>query len=78
MESEEIPFVTLSPAPSTPSNLLVSDNASTGMLEVRFSPVVCASDYRIHLSQDSGELEVVNKQDTETSLSAPEPCHTFR
>jgi len=79
LEAEEITMSTLSPEPSPPDNVSVSLNPDTDTIEVSFSPVVCASGYRIHrrLGQEEEMEMLLDTSETNTSLPAPEPCHTF-
>jgi len=78
MDAEVQSFTTKSPAATPPADLTAELNPTTGKIDVAFSPVQCASKYKIFLKLDDGELlEVVDTTATTTTLEAPEPCTAF-
>jgi len=78
LDAEEQKFTTLSPPASAPSDLSSSLQSSTGKIDVSFSPVQCASGYKIHQALDEGPLAVVlDTTATDTNLPALPPCSTF-
>jgi len=78
MDAEVQSFTTKSPAATPPADLTAELNPTTGKIDVAFSPVQCASKYKIFLKLDDGELlEVLDTTDTTTTLEAPEPCTAF-
>jgi hypothetical protein len=77
--AEEQTFSTLSPAASAPADLTTSLNTATGQIDVSFSPVQCASGYKIYQKLDDGPIEfVLDTTATTTALAAPEACSTYR
>jgi len=78
MDAEVQSFTTKSPAATPPADLTAELNPTTGKIDVAFSPVQCASKYKIFLKLDDGELlEVVDTTATTTTLEAPAPCTAF-
>lgn len=76
--AEERTFTTLSPAAAAPTDLTTSLNTATGQIDVSFSPVQCASGYKIYQKLDDGAIEfVLDTTATTTALAAPEPCSTY-
>jgi len=78
MDAEVQSFTTQSPAATPPPDLTAELNPTTGKIDVAFSPVQCASKYKIFLQLDDGELEeVLDTTATTTTLEAPTPCTAF-
>jgi len=78
MDAEVQSFTTKSPAATPPADLTAELNPASGKIDVAFSPVQCASNYKIFLKLDDGELlEVVDTTATTTTLDAPAPCTAF-
>jgi len=78
MDAEVQSFTTKSPAATPPADLTAELNPTTGKIDVAFSPVQCASKYKIFRKLDDGELlEVLDTSATTTTLEAPEPCTAF-
>jgi len=78
MDAKVQTFTTQSPAATPPADLTAELNPTTGKIDVAFSPVQCASKYKIFLQLDDGELEeVLDTTATTTTLEAPAPCTAF-
>jgi len=78
MDAEVQTFTTQSPAATPPADLTAELNPTTGKIDVAFSPVQCASTYKIFMQLDDGELEeVLDTAATTTTLEAPAPCTAF-
>jgi len=78
MDAKVQTFTTQSPAATPPADLTAELNPTTGKIDVAFSPVQCASKYKIFRKLDDGELlELVDTTATTTTLEAPEPCTAF-
>lgn len=78
MDAEVQTFTTLSPAATPPADLTAELNPTTGKIDVAFSPVQCASKYKIFMQLDDGELvETLDTSATTNALEAPEPCTAF-
>ena len=79
MDAKVQTFTTQSPAATPPADLTAELNPTTGKIDVAFSPVQCASKYKIFLQLDDGELEEeLDTTATTTTLEAPAPCTAFR
>jgi len=78
LSAEDMVISTLYPVSTPPQEMTADLNTSTGKVEISFSPVVCASGYNVQKKGEDGEMEaVMNTEDTEVSLPAPQPCETF-
>jgi len=78
LSAEDMVISTLYPVSTPPQDMTADLNTSTGKVEISFSPVVCASGYKIQRKGEDGEMEaVMDTEDTEVSLPAPQPCETF-
>ena len=78
-DAEVQSFTTKSPAATPPADLTAELNSITGKIDVAFTPVECASKYKIFLKLDDGELEeALDITESTTSLEAPAPCTAFR
>jgi len=78
MDAKVQTFTTQSPAATPPADLTAELNPTTGKIDVAFSPVQCASKYKIFVQHDDGELkEVLDTTATTTTLEAPAPCTAF-
>ena len=79
MDAKVQTFTTQSPAATPPADLTAELNPTSGKIDVAFSPVQCASKYKIFVQLDDGELEeVLDTTATTTTLEAPAPCTAFR
>jgi len=78
LAAEDLVISTLFPVTSPPTDFTAELNSSTGKVEITFSPVVCASSYKVQRKGEDGEMvTVVDTEDTQLSLPAPQSCETF-
>jgi len=78
LNAEETHFKTHSPAPTAPENLNVNMDAETHKIDISFSPVTCATGYKIYQKLDNAEEEIFKETaDESISFDSPAPCVEF-
>jgi len=77
-DSETTDFSTTAPPATSPENLNVDVDMETGEANITFSPVECASYYKIYKKLENADMELIKETDSlEEVLSLPEPCVKF-
>merc|ERR1719430_495858 len=78
LAAEPSSFMTGSPPPSPPENVIVKLNQETNKVDISWSMVECASGYRIHQNINNSDTETKwDSDELSVSLEIPEHCVTY-
>ena len=79
LNTETTSFRTASLAPTPPSDIVVGLNILTNRVDLNWSGVECAREYKIHKKLlDQVETELIITEELFISLDSPTPCNTYR